>query len=129
MRSRIMTGRFEYGVRVMSMSRVVPILAAVVITAAMTGCSSNQERGGAERAGATAGRVIDDSVITGKVKTALIADSTTKAHQIEVETFQSTVQLSGFVDSAEARRRAVEIARSVEGVRDVKNSLQLRSNN
>jgi osmotically-inducible protein OsmY len=113
----------------MSASRVVPILAAVVITAAMAGCSSNQERGGAERAGATAGRVIDDSVITGKVKTALIADSTTKAYQIEVETYQATVQLSGFVDSAEARRRAVEIARSVEGVRDVKNSLQLRSNN
>ncbi len=102
-------------------------LTFVLVTSLTSGCSANEERGTAERAGATAGRVIDDSVITGKVKTALIADSTTKAYQIEVETYQGSVQLSGFVDSAEQRRRAVEIARSVEGVKDVKNSLELRS--
>jgi osmotically-inducible protein OsmY len=102
------------------------VLTIVFVTFSMAGCATN-ERGQAERAGATAGRVIDDSVITGKVKTALIADSTTKAYQIEVETYRGTVQLSGFVDSAEQRRRAVEIARSVEGVSNVKNSLELRS--
>lgn len=99
----------------------------VLVTFLTAGCAAHEDRGQAERAGATVGRVIDDSVITGKVKTALIADSTTKAHQIEVETYRGTVQLSGFVDSAEQRRRAVEIARSVEGVRHVKNSLELRS--
>lgn len=113
----------------MVMRRSGLLLAVGVLAVAMAGCSSNQERGGAERAGATAGRVIDDSVITGKVKSALIADSTTKAYQIEVETYQGTVQLSGFVDSAEARRRAVEVARNVEGVKNVKNSLELRSKN
>jgi osmotically-inducible protein OsmY len=113
----------------MVMRRSGLLLAVGVLAVAMAGCSSNQERGGAERAGATAGRVIDDSVITGKVKSALIADSTTKAYQIEVETYQGTVQLSGFVDSAEARRRAVEVARNVEGVKNVNNSLELRSKN
>lgn len=113
----------------MVMRRSGLLLAVGVLAVAMAGCSSNQERGGAERAGATAGRVIDDSVITGKVKSALIADSTTKAYQIEVETYQGTVQLSGFVDSAEARRRAVEVAGNVEGVKNVKNSLELRSKN
>lgn len=112
----------------MSKSTSGLILAAVIAVAAV-GCSSTGERGGAEGAGATAGRVVDDSVITGKVKTALIGDPVTKAHQIEVETFQGTVQLSGFVDSNEARSRAVQVAQNVEGVKDVKNSLQLRSNN
>ena len=81
-----------------------------------------------ERAGANAGRVVDDSVITGKVKAALVADSTTKAHQISVETFQGVVQLSGFVDNAEARSRAGQLAQQVDGVKDVKNELELRNN-
>lgn len=81
---------------------------------------------GAEGKGSEVGRVIDDSVITGKVKAALIADSVTKAHQINVETRQGEVLLSGFVDSSEARSRAADLARNVEGVHAVKNSLQVR---
>lgn len=81
----------------------------------------------AEDTAAKAGRVIDDSVITGKVKAALIADSVTKAHQINVETKQGEVLLSGFVDSKAARARAGELARQVEGVHAVKNSLELRA--
>src|SRR5688572_12119146 len=81
----------------------------------------------AQDTGAKVGRAIDDSVITGKVKSALIADAVTKAHQINVETRHGEVLLSGFVDSKEARSRAVELARTVEGVRSVKNSLELRS--
>jgi osmotically-inducible protein OsmY len=96
--------------------------------AAAAACSSNDERGGMERTGANAGRVVDDSVITGKVKAALVADPTTKAHQISVETFQGVVQLSGFVDSREARSRAEQVAQGVEGVKDVKNELELRNN-
>ncbi len=107
------------------------ILSAVILSTlsavAVVGCSTNEERGDAQRMGANAGRVVDDSVITGKIKAALIADSVTKAHQIEVETYQGKVQLSGFVDNAEARKRAAEIAKETEGVKDVKNSLQLRS--
>jgi osmotically-inducible protein OsmY len=91
------------------------------------GCAHNDERGGAERTAANVGRAVDDSVITGKVKAALVADPTTKAHQIEVETFKGTVQLSGFVDDATARARAVEVAKNVEGVKNVKNDLALRN--
>jgi osmotically-inducible protein OsmY len=96
--------------------------------AAAAACSSTKEQGEAEHAGATAGRVVDDSVITGKVKAALVADPTTKAHQISVETFQGVVQLSGFVDTKEARSRAEQVAESVAGVKDVKNDLELRNN-
>jgi osmotically-inducible protein OsmY len=97
-------------------------------TAACTTQSDNRTAGNAETTGAKAGRAIDDSVITGKVKAALIADPTTKASQIEVETFKGTVQLSGFVDSAESRTRAIEVARNVEGVKNVKNAMELRNN-
>jgi hyperosmotically inducible protein len=75
----------------------------------------------------TAGEVIDDSVLTAKVKTALIADSATKAHQINVETKDGVVQLSGFVDDAAAKSAATSVAKSVTGVKDVKNELSIKS--
>jgi hyperosmotically inducible protein len=72
------------------------------------------------------GDVVDDAMITAKVKAALIGDSRTKAHQIEVTTNQGVVQLGGFVDSANAKATATDIARSIEGVKSVSNDLQLR---
>lgn len=73
------------------------------------------------------GEVIDDSVLTAKVKAALIADGDTKAHQINVETKAGVVQLSGFVDSASVKTAATSVARSVTGVKDVKNELSVKS--
>jgi hyperosmotically inducible protein len=75
------------------------------------------------------GEVIDDSVITTKVKAALVADPVTKAFQINVETRDGAVQLSGFVDSAEQQTRAAEVARGVSGVRTVKNSTEVKKKN
>jgi hyperosmotically inducible periplasmic protein len=73
------------------------------------------------------GEKIDDSILTAKVKTALIENSDTKAHQINVETKLGVVQLSGFVDSAAAKNAATSVARSVTGVKDVKNELSVKS--
>jgi hyperosmotically inducible protein len=72
------------------------------------------------------GEAIDDGVVTAKVKAALIQDPMTKAHQISVETFKGTVQLSGFVESDEARTRAVQLTRDVNGVKRVKDALEVR---
>jgi len=72
------------------------------------------------------GESVDDAVVTAKVKAKLVDDEVTKAYQINVETFKGTVQLSGSVDSEEARSRATELAKDVGGVKDVKNSLQVR---
>jgi osmotically-inducible protein OsmY len=74
----------------------------------------------------TAGEAVDDAVVTAKVKAKLVDDDVTKAYQIQVETFKGTVQLRGSVDSEEARSRATELAKDVGGVKDVKNSLQVR---
>lgn len=75
----------------------------------------------------TMGEVIDDSILTAKVKAALIQSPDTKAHQINVETKLGVVSLSGFVDTAAAKAAASTVARSVTGVRDVKNELSVKS--
>ena len=77
---------------------------------------------------ATAGQVVDDTTVTASVKSKLIEDETTKAHQINVETQKGVVQLTGFVNSNEARTRAGQLARSVDGVVDVRNDLEIRQN-
>ena len=111
------------------MKYVARLVLVAMMGAAAVACSSNGEKGGTvEQTAANAGRVVDDSVITGKVKAALVADPTTKAHEINVETFKGVVQLSGFVDTSEARSRATQVAQQVEGVKNVKNDLELRNN-
>ena len=109
------------------------LVAAVVGCAALAGCASSEDhrtsatgKAAATAPEQTAGEVVDDGVVTAKVKAKLVDDPVTKAYQIDVETFKGTVQLSGSVDSAEARSRATQLAREVGGVKDVKNSLQVR---
>jgi osmotically-inducible protein OsmY len=74
----------------------------------------------------SAGEYIDDSWITTKVKSAILAEPSLKVTQITVETYKGVVQLSGFVDSADAATKAVELAREVKGVSSVKNDTRLR---
>ena len=74
----------------------------------------------------SSGEDIDSSVLTVKVKAAIFNDPMLKVLQIDVETFKDVVQLSGFVDSPEAAARAVEVARSVEGVKAVKNNMSVK---
>ena len=79
----------------------------------------------ATRTQESAGEVIDDSTLTAKVKTALIADPVTKANEINVETYRGVVQLGGFVESAAEKSKATEVARSVSGVKEVRNDLRV----
>lgn len=72
------------------------------------------------------GDYIDDSAITAKVKSQMLADETVSGLKVNVETFKGTVQLSGFVDSEAEARRAVEIAQGVKGVKSVRNDLVVR---
>jgi len=70
--------------------------------------------------------VVDDGVITSKVKAALAGDPRTKAHQVNVETHEGAVQLSGFVNNAEAKSTAGELARAVDHVRSVDNQIDVK---
>jgi osmotically-inducible protein OsmY len=81
----------------------------------------------APRAGReSTGEYIDDTMITGKVKAALVADPELKATEINVETYKGTVQLSGFVGAPEHIPKAVELARGVNGVKSVKNDMAVK---
>jgi len=67
----------------------------------------------------------DDSAITTKVKTELVKDPQTAAFQIDVDTLEGKVFLTGVVQTEKESKRAVEIARGVPGVKKVTNNLQI----
>jgi osmotically-inducible protein OsmY len=91
-------------------------LVLIMLVATFMACASSPKQ-------ESTGEYVDDSVITTKVKSLLAADDFLKSFQIGVETFKGTVQLSGFVNAQNAVDKAVEITRSVKGVRSVKNNL------
>ena len=69
--------------------------------------------------------LLNDTYLTSKTKIALFADSRVKGTQINVETKKGVVMLRGKVDSGEARSAAAEIAKGIDGVKSVKNELQV----
>jgi hyperosmotically inducible periplasmic protein len=75
----------------------------------------------------SAGEVIDDSTITARVKTALARDARTNAFQVNVETREGVVLLSGFVDSSTAKEAATEVTQKVTQVARVDNQLDVKS--
>jgi osmotically-inducible protein OsmY len=102
-------------------------IAAAVFTASMlalTGCASGPFAKSAktESPKESAG----DALITTKVKAALVNDPMLKAREINVETYQGTVQLSGFVATREEAAKAGTVARGIEGVTSVKNDIRLK---
>lgn len=73
----------------------------------------------------TTGRVIDDKMITGKVREALRESPVYKFPHVNVATFNGVVQLSGFVVRDEQKAEASELARRVAGVTEVINNISL----
>ncbi|HEV3239488.1 MAG TPA: BON domain-containing protein [Casimicrobiaceae bacterium] len=69
----------------------------------------------------------DDTAITAKVKAAILAEPGLKSLQINVDTKDATVTLSGSVDSDMLRDRAKQIAMSTDGVRNVVDNLSVRT--
>ena len=61
----------------------------------------------------TVGTEIDDTVVTTKVKSALLADAGIKGFDIKVETRKGMVQLSGFVDNQTQIDRVLLAAREI----------------
>ena len=83
------------------------------------GCASTATQQGV-------GEYFDDSVITTKVKAAIYKEPALKSTDIQVETYNGAVQLSGLLASQDDIYRAVKAARTVEGVRAVRNHIRLK---
>lgn len=99
--------------------RVLKFMVCIGLITAFLGCAATHTK-------QSTGGYIDDSVITTKVKTAIFEEPSLKTLQINVKTFKGTVQLSGFVDSAQSVKKAGEVAGSVEGVKAVENDLVVK---
>lgn len=72
------------------------------------------------------GEYIDDSVITTKVKTALLRCPLVSGTDVHVETFKNRVQLSGFADETKQIEQAVILTRDIEGVGSVENRISVK---
>jgi len=100
-------------------SRILTMIVTLVATAAMAACAPT-------RVTRSGGETLDDATVTAKVKTALARDPSTSAFRIEVETYRGDVQLNGFVDTADMKSSATRVAKSVSGVKNVSNNLDVK---
>ena len=104
-------------------------VAAVAISlgvALLPACSQRDDaglRGDACQTNPNANTPMSDSMITTRVKAALLADSTVKGSSISVNTNNGVVALSGKVSSQDERTKAIQLAKAVDGVRDVTDQL------
>jgi hyperosmotically inducible protein len=87
-------------------------LRMLMVIGLLAGCASTPEQ-------PSTGEMIDDSAITTKVKTALFTDPMVSGFAISVETSKGVVSLTGIVNSAGERSRAIQIAQETGGVRRV----------
>ncbi|ENG6268566.1 TPA: BON domain-containing protein [Yersinia enterocolitica] len=92
---------------------------AVIMAMAISACAPTAKSEGT-------GGYLDDTVVTTKVKSALLGEKNLKSTEISVETFKGRVQLSGFVSSRQDANRAVQITRSVPGVKSVSDQMLIR---
>jgi len=103
----------------MTLTHFTRYFATVLMALALVACAATDKREGT-------GEYFDDSVVTTKVKAALLKDPAVSGLAVNVETFKGVVQLSGFVATSTERNRAVEVAREVPGVKQIKNDILIR---
>lgn len=99
-------------------SPLIATVAALVLLT-MSGCAVT-------RGQETLGAYVDDTTITTRVKSRFFEDKDVAGSSISVETLNGTVMLSGFAKSTLEKQRAESIARSISGVRSVKNEISIR---
>jgi osmotically-inducible protein OsmY len=99
--------------------KTLTTLFATIALMATLGCAATRTQEGT-------GQYVDDTVITTKVKAAILGEPGLKSSEINVETFKGIVQLSGFVNSRDDMKSAVKLASAVNGVKSVKDDMQLK---
>ena len=126
--------------KVRSNAFVQGLALAGAVSILMAGCSNREELApapaigamtptagiGTPAVGTTVGTEIDDSVVTARVKSALLADHDSKSFEIKVETHKGEVQLSGFVATQARIDNAIALTRNIEGVKSVENGMTLK---
>jgi osmotically-inducible protein OsmY len=101
---------------------LIKTFTAILVTTllfAAAGCASTRTQ-------ESTGQFVDDSVITTRVKSAILGEPGLKVSEINVETFKGVVQLSGFVSTRDDINSALRLARNIDGVKSVRNDMQLK---
>ena len=93
-------------------------LSTAAVTA-LTGCAGNKN----ER---STGQYIDDKSLTVRVHDALHDNADYKFNNVDVNVYSGTVQLSGFVNTSDQKSKAADIAKGVQGVKDVVNNITVK---
>ena len=101
------------------MFRTLAMACGLIGALSLTACQSTT--------GKTAGQTMTDSRITAAVQSKLTADRISNFTRVDVDTTNGVVALNGIVSSAEQKERAAQLARRVDGVRNVINNLQVQS--
>lgn len=102
-----------------TISKLTQIVAVALMVTLVSACAGSRTQ-------SSTGEYLDDSVITSKVKAKLLEDKEVSGLAVNVETFKGVVQLSGFAKTEAERQKAVQLARSIGGVKDIKNDIQLK---
>jgi len=97
-----------------SYTTVVLLVVALIAPLMLAGC------------GKSVGETIDDATITTRVKTSLLNDPEVGGLRIDVDTFKGVVTLSGRVKTKQEEAKAIALARKVDGVTEVKSTLQVQ---
>lgn len=98
---------------------ITRFLLSLLFIILVTGCAGN-------KVSESTGEYFDDSIVTSKVKAAFWGDSKLRSADITITTFKAVVQLSGFVNSKAVVDQAVQVVRTIKGVRVVNNSLVVK---
>jgi hyperosmotically inducible protein len=114
-------------------NKTTGVVLAASLAVLISGCDQNKGQRpatyDATPAQTSVGTVIDDTVITTRVKAAFTGDSDLVGLGIKVETRKGIVQLSGFVNNGAMAKRAVDTARVMEGVKGVEDAMSIKNDN
>jgi hyperosmotically inducible protein len=103
---------------------IVPICTATLL---VTGCDRNRNMGApAPAVERTTGQKMDDKSLNSKVKDTLKDNTAYKFPDVEVNTYNGKVQLSGFVTTQEQKRQAEDLAKAVVGSGNVENKITVK---
>jgi osmotically-inducible protein OsmY len=102
------------------MTNTLKLLLASLLFLILTACTGSQHT-------ESAGEYIDSSTTTTKVKASLVDELGTSGLFVKVKTYKDEVQLSGFVDTQRIKQRAGIVAAGVDGVRNVRNDIIIKS--
>ncbi len=105
--------------RVLKLTALILSVSALATVGGMTGCAG-------DRYTQSTGERIDDKADSSRVRAALSDDKQYKYEDVKVQTFKGVVQLSGFVNSRDQKNRAGDIAKKVQGVKEVENNITVK---